>query len=156
MIETRKGDLFRGIPQSESILIVHGCNNRGVMGKGFALTLKQKYPQVYQAYREKYEKQNNHLELGDIIPVVINNNLIIVNMITQDGYAKSRYDSRVYVEYSAVEKGFRQLEELCNDRFVSEVHFPLIGCGLANGNWPTVEKIILENLKTPKKVLWKL
>jgi len=156
MIETRKGDLFKGIIGTESTLVVHGCNNRGVMGKGFALTLKQKFPQVYQAYREKYERQNNTLELGDIIPVVISNDLIIVNMITQDGYAKSRYDTRVYVEYSAVEKGFRQLEELCNDRLISEVHFPLIGCGLANGNWPTVEKIIIQNLPTPKKVLWTL
>ena len=46
-----KGDLLN----ETTGLIAHGVNCQGVMGKGIALAIKKKYPQVFIDYKQYFD-----------------------------------------------------------------------------------------------------
>lgn len=48
MIQYVHGDIF----ESEAQTIVNPVNTVGVMGKGLALSFKEKYPEMFKKYRE--------------------------------------------------------------------------------------------------------
>jgi O-acetyl-ADP-ribose deacetylase (regulator of RNase III) len=121
------------------------------MGAGFALAIKNTYPKAYEVYRNEYETKG--LYLGDIQVVDIDSNLNIINMMTQDRTGTD--PNEVYVSYEAVAKGFIKLSlELENKRkhfmetrkpnevIILNVDFPMIGAGLARGDWNIISQII--------------
>jgi hypothetical protein len=72
--------------------------------------------------------------------------------MTQFDTAKGPDD--VVVDYDAVSAAFSRIKLLARDTGLP-VHFPLIGCGLANGNWGEVSKRIEESLGNDiEKHLW--
>lgn len=156
MIITKYGDLLEA-----KGVIVHGCNAQGVMGSGVAKQIKKKWPKVYRVYRGLYEwhDRKDHLLMGKISWWGIAEDILVVNMITQLNYGRNK--DFIYVDYEAVRKGFHRLNlellELHRDGhwYVKTVNFPLIGCGLANGDWEIVSNIIDEELDDNlEKVLW--
>jgi O-acetyl-ADP-ribose deacetylase (regulator of RNase III) len=126
-------------------LIVHGCNCQGVMGGGVALAVRNTYPAAYQTYYNEYVQ--NGLQLGQIISVEVEENKWVINAMTQDQYGSDRR----YVNYDAIAVAFEQIRDyarqVANVRgFAPDIAYPLIGAGLAKGNWHIVEKIIDETL----------
>lgn len=137
MIEEHVGDLLaidRGI-------IVHGCNARGRMGSGVALAIKHAFPLAYQAYQQQYRQSGLHL--GDISVARVGDQKYVVNAVTQEDYGRD--PDRVYVDYEAVRQCFSKVNALAKELGLP-VHFPLIGCGLAHGDWRIVSCIIDETL----------
>lgn len=149
MIEERYGDIFIGVKEG---IIVHGCNMQGKMGGGIALQVKNLYPEAYRAYREAYER--GELVLGSITTAEVAPNKIIVNAVTQEHYGWAT--RRRFVDYRAMRECFEKVNELALKRNL-DVHFPLIGAGLANGNWDIISTIIDETLHpSVGRTLWKL
>lgn len=142
MIEYIKGDLF----STDVEVIVHGCNNKGVMGSGVAKIIRDKYPEAYKEYKSTseigYNKYNRDLPLGCIIPKKTNNKHII-NAITQDGYGRDNYK---YVSYDAVDDCMINLNSYCLEHNLSTVAMPKIGAGLGGGNWEVIAAIIEHRL----------
>ena len=154
-------------------IIVHGCNCQGVMGSGVALAIKKKWPEVYHVYAEEYEEVG-YLRLGSIMsisaPIMgafngdevdywsklgnIPEGIIVVNAMTQFDMAKFATD--VAVDYDAITACFAQIKILAKATGLP-VHFPLIGCGLANGDWnevaPRIETALGSDIE---KHLWVL
>ena len=168
MIETRTGDML----SATQGILVHGCNCQGVMGSGIARLVRDTWPDVYQAYRARH--QQSGLQLGDTVAVgsssyadspavsrhlhatteQLAGNLIVVNAMTQFDYGTHK--GTVYVDYAAVFAAFARISLLARDTGLT-VNFPLIGCGLANGQWSEVARM-MESAVAPstKLVLWKL
>lgn len=138
MINYIVGDLL----EAKEKVIVHGCNNYGVMGSGVAKQIRAKWPNVFDEYHLKYKVFG--LELGSIIPVETTDGKIIVNAITQDGFGK---DGARYVVYEAVEKCFILINEKAYDWNASEIAMPRIGAGLGGGDWTIIEDIITRTAK---------
>ena len=134
-------------------IIVHGCNAQGAMGAGVARAVRSQYPLAYEVYREEYEK--NGLKVGDITSAIVARNaagapeLIIVNAITQEHFGTDR----VQVDYAAMSHCFDKVAVLARETEL-EVHFPLIGCGLAGGSWEQVAPRIERALGTIPSHLW--
>lgn len=150
MINTIKGDIL----QLKEGILVHGCNSLGVMGAGIALKIKQVYPLAYEAYRQQYEVMG--LGLGEVIPYTVSKepHLIIANAITQDSFGREK--GLVYLDYAAIRKCFSSINEIAKLYHLS-VNFPLIGCGLAGGNWDIVAGIIESEVSDKiTKNLWVL
>ncbi len=116
-------------------IIVHGCNMQGVMNSGIAGQIKAIYPQVYNDYINQYKTK----QLGDIIITNITNELIIVSGLTQEYYGRNK--SIRYVDYKAIENVFIKVNQLAIDTKLP-IKYPMIGCGLANGDWDIVSNII--------------
>lgn len=141
-IVEHKGDLL-AVPEG---LIVHGCNTLGVMGAGIAKAIKAQYPSVYHEYRRVFEKSGLHLGQTILVPVAWHEAVpskIFVNAMTQDRLAQR--PGEVVVSYAAISKAFQSVREEAQKRNLA-VHFPLIGCGLAGGDWSEVSTLIEEAL----------
>lgn len=135
-MQTHIGDI---LSVTEGI-IVHGCNAQGVMKSGIAKDIREKYPQVYEDYKQ-HERERG-LELGDAIYTTIHKDLIIVSAITQEFYGRAKV---IYVDYDAISSAFMKIGLVASLKGL-DVHFPLIGCGLANGKWSEVKPRIDEEL----------
>lgn len=126
--------------------VCHQCNCQGVMGAGVALAIRRKWPIVYSEYRTAYTQ--NKLKLGNVIFVMITNNLYIANLCGQDRYGRNA----LYTDYQALDKAIHRvswIREKMNKIINSllPVYFPNhMGCALAGGDWNIVLKIIEKHI----------
>jgi O-acetyl-ADP-ribose deacetylase (regulator of RNase III) len=149
-------------------ILVHGCNCLGVMGGGIAAGIRDKWPSVYEAYK-RHQKMVG-LRLGDVNIVAGNGfkdtplalhihefsdelppDVIVANAMTQQIYGGD--PNVVYVSYDAISAAFARVGLLARDGGL-EVHFPLIGCGLAHGLWSEVGPRIEAGLGPVSSTLW--
>ena len=85
MITYVKGDLL----DSNCDYICHQVNCRGVMGAGIAKQIRERFPEVYRVYNERYEYASRVLESTDKmlgstdIVWVPEHNKYVVNMYSQ-------------------------------------------------------------------------
>jgi len=145
MINYIKGDLLG----AKEKVIVHGCNNRGIMGSGVAKQIRERWPHVYETYQLKHQVFG--LELGAIIPVSTFDGKIIVNAITQDGFGR---DGSQYVIYDALEKCYISINERAPSWEASSIAMPKIGAGLGGGDWRIIEDIIMRTAKNYVPVVY--
>jgi O-acetyl-ADP-ribose deacetylase (regulator of RNase III) len=129
--------VHKNLVEEERGIIVHGVNAQGKFGAGFAKQLSQKYPHVMLDYLHKYRTTGLHL--GDIITTHIWKDLYIVSGVTQQYYGRNPHVT--YVSYPAIKTVFEKVNVLALELNLP-VKFPLIGCGLANGEWSIVREII--------------
>lgn len=118
-------------------MIIHGCNAQGVMGSGLAQQIRAKYPLAYEMYRKEYETHGLHL--GEVIWAQVTEDLIIGNAITQQNYGRD--PNTKYVSYKAIQHVFETVM-VAATTMKMDIHYPLIGAGLANGNWSIISEII--------------
>jgi len=136
-----KGDATNPIGNDKK-LIVHICNDIGGWGKGFVLAISKKWRKPEQQYREWFKSQEK-FELGEVQFVDIDSELSIANMIGQ--HKIKRFKGQIPIRYEAVEKCLSKVADYSKENNFS-VHMPRIGCGLAGGNWSTIEQIIQKEL----------
>lgn len=169
MITTIVGNLIENItpeitPLDTVRVIAHGTNCQGVMGSGFAAYLRKKYPSVFDVYYKEYIA--NGLTLGGCTATSIGfETFQLWNLNTQEYYRGYTHKDgtvepldKVYCDYDAVYNSFKTMSDEISTMFNLtytyengkpdttitniEVHFPLIGCGLANGDWAIVKSKI--------------
>lgn len=142
------GDLFN----TQLKVIMHGCNARGGFNSGVAGEIRKQYPKAYEVYKEAHN--NGLLELGRIFYAVDNGKLII-NAITQKNYGRDK--NIVYCDYRAIEEVMFRCNEFCNNIYpFDNVAMPMIGAGLANGDWDIISKIIEKELTDVRPVVYYL
>lgn len=149
MLVYKKGDLLN----ANEDVIAHGCNAQGVMGSGVAKAIRDKWPSVYDAYKETYKTKGLHL--GDIIMCQAGDKLV-ANCITQEHYGR---DGKVYVDYDAISKCMEHLLKHCDEQGIESIAIPKIGAGLGGGDWLLIEgmiKEIQEQINTVKVVVYEL
>lgn len=143
--------------EADELVIVHGCNAKGIMGSGVAKAIKEKYPKAFEEYRLFYEQ--NGLKLGQTIWVDCEKH-IIVNAITQESFGK---DGKRYVSYDAITSCFHdinaigrmsQLDESNAHKPFKSIALPLIGAGLGGGDWNVISGIISEQCEDIHPVVY--
>jgi O-acetyl-ADP-ribose deacetylase (regulator of RNase III) len=130
-------------PQGDGMkLIVHVCNNIGAWGAGFVMALSKKW----KAPEKEYRKLKTY-NLGDIHMVEVEKDIIVVNLIGQEGTKRTKTGELPPVRYVAIELGLKKLAKMGSLRPNSiSIHMPRMGSGLAGGNWKIIETIINETL----------
>lgn len=126
--------------------IAHQVNCRGVMGAGIALQIKNKYPEVYNAYKVFCDINTAKPPLGKSLCVWTKDNHCIINVFGQLGYGRAQQQT----DYEALYSGFAMAAEEIrntfldgNPRYQILIAIPYgIGCGLAGGDWEKVEEIL--------------
>jgi O-acetyl-ADP-ribose deacetylase (regulator of RNase III) len=165
MIDTVVGNMLTDYTQLENtdvIYMVHGCNSKGVMASGIAKEVRARYPEAYNLYHAEHQRYGLKMGSFTIAPVRTGDDgpkVIIINAITQKNYGRD--PNTVYVDYDAIRVAFESLNNLIAEHHAHEldrvtVNFPLIGCGLANGDWKIVSNIIDTSLTACNKFLWVL
>ena len=139
------GDLIEMFKKGEFDVIAHGCNCYATMGAGIALTIGNEFPEA-KAADEDLEIPNGIKRLGKLSYTVIDNiscsygNSLLFNLYTQ--YNPGR-DFRV----NAFIKAIRAMRKVIKSEFSHtedglKIGLPLIGCGIAGGDWKEVSEII--------------
>jgi O-acetyl-ADP-ribose deacetylase (regulator of RNase III) len=127
--------VFGSLLASPVPVIAHGCNAQGVMKSGVAKDIRAQYPQAYEDYIEVHHHTLRGLCLGDVI-ITRYPGRTILNIISQEFFGRD--PSIRYVSYDAIAKAIERINKLGYGR----VAFPMIGAGLANGNWSVISSII--------------
>ena len=133
MVKHIKGDIF----QSNADVILHQVNCQGVMGSGIAKQVREKYPVVYETYKELCNQDTPKNLLGIAQPVKANDKTIIVNIFAQENFG---YDGKCYTDYDALRKGFETVRDNNKDDLIPY----LMGCHRGGGDWNKVYSMIEE------------
>jgi hypothetical protein len=106
------------------------------MNSGVAKGIREHFPGAFTAYRLAYETSG--LVLGTVVWAE-DRGKVIGNCITQQDYG--REPGRRYVDYDAVRACVREVNRVVGP---VPVALPLIGAGLAQGDWGVIAAIIEE------------
>ncbi|EPN8565567.1 macro domain-containing protein [Enterobacter hormaechei] len=133
-------------PLKKSTVIANIVNNKGKWGKGFVLSLSNKYPAAKKSYLSCF-KENNFPELGvvDFVMVDAQEKIFIANMYAQDGIKKNINDKKQYVYYDSLKVCLEKLSDFALVNRLS-IQMPRIGAGLGGGDWNVIESLILKNI----------
>lgn len=142
-MKTIKGDLVRLALEGKFDVIVHGCNCFCTMGKGIAKTIKQEFPEAYEADTDT--KYGDAKKLGTFTQARIvsaklgTRPFMVVNAYTQFDYRGPGPN----VDYDALRNAFRSIKRAFPRM---RIGYPMIGAGLAGGDWKKIAAIIDEEL----------
>lgn len=150
MIIHMPGDLLKVQKEMNLDVICHQVNCQGKMASGIAKQIRDTYPQVYEAYRAKYDAMVTtgvSVMLGDIQLVPLYEDFMkdikhqhVCNMFAQNNYG---YDGRRYTSYDAFWICLNNLKQVLPAG--STIGFPyLIGCDRGGANWNVIETMIRE------------
>jgi len=133
-----QGDLLALALQGRFDVIVHGCNCQCAMGKGIALSIKQQFPEAYEA--DLKTTKGDRGKLGTITTAEIVRpqaaRFTIVNAYTQIDYRPS---TQINADYDAIRAAFLEVKRRFSGK---RIGYPKIGAGLARGDWSIIAPII--------------
>lgn len=132
------GDLIK--QHNEFDVILHGCNCKNTMGSGIARSLRDRWPGVYDADTAASASSTNNL--GNVSTYKTPGGVIVVNCYTQFDFTGRRY-GKMDADYDAIRSCMKKIKIMFPN---SKIGLPLIGCGLAGGDWNVVSKIVQEEL----------
>jgi O-acetyl-ADP-ribose deacetylase (regulator of RNase III) len=128
------GDLVRDAKKFE--VIVHGCNCFHTMGSGIARQVREVFPETYEA--DLKTTIGDESKLGSISYVEYDD-LTVVNAYTQFNYGAGE----INVDYSAIRNAMRIIKSNYSGK---KIGIPMIGAGLAGGDWNIIKNIIDDEL----------
>lgn len=133
MIIHKTGDIFT----TETGVIGHGVNCKGVMGSGIAVTVRKMFPDVYKAYREQCQSVplDERLRGGDLFPCQSDGGTWILNIASQE-------EEGANADYGFLETAVERAFQWCVDNDVNAFSLPRIGSGVGNLDEVEVERIL--------------
>lgn len=138
------GDLIELARNGTFTVIGHGCNCHCQMGAGIAKQIRNECLEAYMA--DRYTIPGDKSKLGSMTCATISprnsseHSYIVCNLYTQYDYTKTKID----VDYAALRHSMICLR---NEFKNHKIGLPMIGAGLAGGDWAIIEKIIQEELE---------
>lgn len=108
------------------------------MRSGIAKSIREKYPKAFDDYHAEYVSNGNKLYLGEVITTKYSDRWIF-NCITQEFYGRD--PNTVYVSYEAIHHAILALNLICSCKGITQIGFPMIGAGRANGDWSVIASI---------------
>lgn len=131
-----KGDLVELAKEGRFDLIVHGCNCQCTMRSGIAKQITEEWPKVAQDDLNTLRIKPS-FKLGTYIKTPVTKDLSVISAYTQLTYG---YSVNIrYVNYDAIATVFEELNRFYKDK---RVGIPMLGAGLAHGNWEIIQNII--------------
>jgi O-acetyl-ADP-ribose deacetylase (regulator of RNase III) len=132
------GDLLT----SDVDVLAHGANCFNTMGAGIAAQIKRLYPEAWEV--DSLTKKGDKKKLGSFSRTQYQKP-VIYNLYTQYSFGKNK----IYVDYKAVRKALKAMKnDLIKTGYYKtcKLGMPMIGCGLAGGDWQKISQILEEIL----------
>lgn len=123
-------DIFKSPAQ----VIVNTVNTVGVMGKGIAKRYKEVYPDMYKQYQKFCEQ--HLLDIGKLW-IYKSDTKWILNFPT-----KKHWRNPSKIEY--IEQGLKKFVETYEEKGVTSVSFPQLGCGNGGLDWESEVRPLME------------
>lgn len=131
-----EGDLLALALAGEFDVIVHGCNCQNQMGAGIAKAIKQVFPEAYDA--DLATTKGDPDKLGTITHALIERDGARFTVV--NAYTQLHWRGRgVKVDYDALARCMRAVAASFDGQ---RIGYPLIGAGLAGGDWSRIAPLI--------------
>ncbi|WP_299491563.1 macro domain-containing protein [uncultured Shewanella sp.] len=130
------GDLLQLAKEGQFDVIIHGCNCFCTMGAGIASQIRLQFPQAFAA--DRHTKKGDLAKLGTYSCAKVMTQqyvFIIVNAYTQFKWS----GNGINADYDAIHQVFTSVKQ---DFSGLKIGYPLIGAGLAGGDWDRIAPII--------------
>jgi len=141
-----KSNLIRLAKDGTFDIIIHGCNCFCRMGRGLAPQIKKNFPDAWDADLATEPGDINKLGNYTIGTEIVHDakdhekELKILNVYSQYTYDSSKNP----IDYEALTLALRKINH--NYKGLT-IGVPLIGAGLAGGDWDRIRTIIVDELK---------
>ena len=139
-----KGNLLN----SKAEYILHQVNCQGVMGSGVAKAIKDKWPIVFEKYKDIVDLANaadGESLLGRVLPVKVNDTQTVMNLFAQDNFG---YDGERYTSYDAIDQCLRRVAERCKKANVKSVALPWhMSSDRGGANWNIIVEMISQHFR---------
>lgn len=148
------GNILTPSGNNSQIIVCHQVNCMGVMGAGLARQIKEKFPNVFKAYRKQCSlyRHNPGGNLGNVLYCDTDIGYTVANIFGQLSYGTRCRQT----DYDAVRTALRSIAASFPN---STIRIPYkMGCGLGGGDWNIMLEII-KNTLVAKGVcveIWKL
>lgn len=151
------GDLIESFKDGKFDVIAHGCNCYTTMGAGIALTIGNEFPEAKRA-DEKLPIANGPKRLGKLSYAKIDiegkdTKSLLFNLYSQHMPGPDFKLKALISSLRWMTKVIEQEYQYKNSKGVSvfkpnkiKIGLPLIGCGIAGGDWEEVREYIKEEL----------
>ena len=139
-MKTIEGDLIKLAIQGEFDVIIHGCNCFCTMGAGIAKGIKTEFPEAFKA--DANTEKGSKEKLGTYSSATVSRNgheITIINAYTQHHWR----GRGIKADYDAIQKVFASVKQSHSGK---RIGYPLIGAGLAGGDWSVISNIISSQL----------
>lgn len=141
MIKIIRGDLLL----AKEAAICHQVNCQNQMGAGVAREIYTKWPEVKTEYHRFCEGKDPYELLGKVQVVELREfqagNKVVINIFGQLNLGRKK---ACYTSYEALAAAFDEINHIAAFKTIA---FPYgFGCGLAGGDWMTVERLMLERM----------
>lgn len=137
---------IRSLLDTPHAVIAHGCNAAGGFGGGVAEVIKNRWPEVRNAYKAAWHA--GRIKLGEIQWVRADGGRVLVaNCITQPTYDRT---GRRHVDYAAFRSCMEHLAHAGRSGVpgtpwsagFKTIAMPRIGASLGGGDWQRLEAIV--------------
>ena len=147
MVRVDKGNLL----DATETIIAHQVNCQRKMNSGVAKAIREKYPVVFDVYRDTKPQ----LGLTHFIDLNDEGNIhYVVNMYSQDTYG---YDGKQYTDYNAFRECCKRIVDLCRCYPDYSVAMPYkIASDRGGADWDKIMDILLEEFADVNLTLYKL
>ena len=139
------GCIIEAAKSGEINVILHCCNCFHTMGAGVAKAIRDEWPGVFSA--DLQTPKGDRSKMGTF-SFHQEGKLVVINLYAQYRYSRLRKQS---LEYPALWHSLRLAAERLKawqERGVDvRIWYPLLGCGLAGGDWELVKRIIDDELQ---------
>ncbi len=140
-MKTITGDLIALAKAGQFDVIIHGCNCQVKMGSGIAKQVRAELPEAWEA--DKKTDIGPH-KIGLYSQAKIANGtthgLVVVNAYTQV------FPGKGSLSYTGLKHCFRNVRKEFGGRGL-RFGYPLIGAGLAGGEWAVIAEIIDQEME---------
>jgi O-acetyl-ADP-ribose deacetylase (regulator of RNase III) len=130
-VDFKIGDLF-ATPGVQAF--AHGCNCAGAMGKGIAVSFKQRWPKMYEEYRRRCK--SGEFGLGDVF-LWKEGGTFVFNLGTQRSW-------KTTAELWAIEQSLAEMVKMAEAEKIEVLALPRIGAGLGGLDWEDVKTRIIK------------
>lgn len=148
-----KGDLIKLALNKEFDIIAHGCNCQSVQKAGIAKQMDIAFGTSTFPMEISWDGPKiNKMGCIDVQKKIVNDQypLLIANCYTQYKPGKPSPGSNIPLDYDALRLCMRKLNYIYEDMVLG---LPMIGCGLAKGDWNRVYDVFEEELDNMKEVI---
>lgn len=132
MLKFKDGDAT--IPQHR-ICIAHVVNNIKVWGGGFTASLEHQYPGTGADYRAQLQGRKK-----GYIFFTQHGAVAICHMVAQEGVISANNPKPL--DYDALDSCLGKLADSISPLNITAIQMPMIGAGLAGGDWNVIEPMI--------------
>lgn len=148
MLKVVTGNLIEAAKSEEVNVIAHCCNCMCNMGKGIAPQIKRAFPYAYAADLETGVGDQGKLGSFSLGVSDERSDPLVYNLYGQYRYGYSDKGRQLDYDalYDALEAMAEDLHKWVNTSAQHKIGLPMIGAGLAKGNWAIIEVMIEETL----------